>query len=153
MNPPLFFSAASSTVRTETWRLSLPIIRTCDRCCSLWPRIMPFVLEEGSCRSQKIESSPEKRGQRIPFLQPSCFALIDQLWGERSSNVARWSLPHAHTSDEVILPALATPSGGQPLPLFYSTKWLYYIKEHDQRLSLLSVWHVARCCQLVNSEC
>lgn len=153
MNPPLFFSAVNSTVRMETWRLNLPIICPHDHRCSWLLRITPFVLEEASCRSQNPERSPNKPGQRIPFLQPSSFALIHQLQGEGSSNVAKWSLQHTHASNEVILPVPLTLSGGQLLPLFYSTKWLYYIKERDRLFSLLSIWHVACRCQLVNPKC
>lgn len=150
---PLFFSAANSTVRVETWRLNLPIICTRGHCCSLLLRFTPLILGEASCRSQQRERSPNKPGWRIPFLQPSSFALIHQPWGEGSSKVARWSLRHARTSNEVVLPVPDTLSGGQLLPLFYSTKWLYCIKERERLFSLLSIWHVACCCQLVNSKC
>lgn len=59
------------------------------------------------------------------------------------------------TQNEAILPIYLplTRSGGQLLPLFYGTKWLYSIKERDQLFSLLPIWLIAGCCQLVNSRC
>lgn len=146
MNPPLYmyFSPANSIVRTEILRLNLPIIPAHDNRCSSLLRIPSFIFRQTSSSSQKPVRSPNQSAWRIPLPSLWCSNCV-----EREAAMLLDCLHGTHVF-QMKQPSLCQGlSGGQPLPPLYSTKWLHHIKERDRVFSLLSIWYVACCCQLV----